>query len=149
MSSPTTHEQVGLVVPGQPQPWERARRNGNRYFLAPRSSEFRDRVVTAWRVEGRPTLDGQLLKVDLLFVFAHAPSNLKKDGTPRAAAPVLPYPDLDNLAKGVLDALNGLLYDDDSQVARLSLGKRFLYPAHELEPRTDVSVMPWGPDVGT
>lgn len=32
-------------------------------------------------------------------------------------------PDLDNIAKVVLDAMNGIVYSDDSRVAVLSLGK--------------------------
>lgn len=32
-------------------------------------------------------------------------------------------PDVDNIAKAILDSLNGLAYDDDSQVVRLSIDK--------------------------
>lgn len=41
--------------------------------------------------------------------------------------------DVDNLAKAVLDALNGLLYVDDKQVVELRSRKRY-----GLEPRTEV-----------
>ena len=34
-------------------------------------------------------------------------------------------PDADNLAKTVLDALNGLAWDDDSQIVSLTVDKRF------------------------
>ena len=34
-------------------------------------------------------------------------------------------PDVDNLAKSVLDGLNGLAFIDDSQIVRLEAGKRF------------------------
>ena len=34
-------------------------------------------------------------------------------------------PDLDNLVKLVLDAYNGVLYDDDSQIISLSLSKMY------------------------
>lgn len=33
-------------------------------------------------------------------------------------------PDLDNLAKSVLDALNGIVWRDDAQVASLSMSKQ-------------------------
>lgn len=34
-------------------------------------------------------------------------------------------PDLDNLAKGVMDALNGIAWHDDSQIVKLELTKRW------------------------
>lgn len=34
-------------------------------------------------------------------------------------------PDCDNIAKAILDALNGIAYKDDSQVAELVVKKRF------------------------
>ena len=42
-------------------------------------------------------------------------------------------PDLDNVAKAVLDALNGVAYMDDKQVVRLALLK-----AYSFEPRIEV-----------
>jgi Holliday junction resolvase RusA-like endonuclease len=44
-------------------------------------------------------------------------------------------PDLDNVAKAVLDALNGVAYVDDKQVVRLSLTKEFSF-----EPRVEVRI---------
>jgi Holliday junction resolvase RusA-like endonuclease len=34
-------------------------------------------------------------------------------------------PDVDNVAKGILDAMNGIIYKDDVQVIRLSLRKNY------------------------
>lgn len=39
-------------------------------------------------------------------------------------------PDCDNIAKAVLDALNGLAYKDDAQVAELVVKKRYGEKAH-------------------
>ena len=44
-------------------------------------------------------------------------------------------PDLDNVAKGVLDAMNGVAYVDDTQVVRLLVQKQY-----SLEPRLVVTV---------
>lgn len=44
-------------------------------------------------------------------------------------------PDLDNVAKAVLDALNGVVYEDDKQVVRLVAEKRY-----SLDPRVEVYV---------
>ena len=34
-------------------------------------------------------------------------------------------PDVDNIAKSILDALNGLVFEDDNQVSKISVEKRF------------------------
>jgi Holliday junction resolvase RusA-like endonuclease len=34
-------------------------------------------------------------------------------------------PDIDNIAKGILDAMNGIVYKDDIQVVRLTLHKNY------------------------
>jgi Holliday junction resolvase RusA-like endonuclease len=44
-------------------------------------------------------------------------------------------PDSDNLAKGVLDALNGILWGDDAAVVELTVSKRYC-----TRPRTCVTV---------
>jgi len=44
-------------------------------------------------------------------------------------------PDLDNVAKAVLDALNGVIYEDDKQVIRLVAEKRY-----SVDPRVEVYV---------
>ena len=47
-------------------------------------------------------------------------------------------PDVDNLAKAVLDALNGILYEDDSQVVMLAVTKQYA----KEEPGTMVTLSP-------
>lgn len=52
------------------------------------------------------------------------------------AGEVIPgKPDLDNVAKAVLDALNGVIYADDKQVVRLVAEKKYSF-----DPRVEVYV---------
>ena len=44
-------------------------------------------------------------------------------------------PDTDNIAKAILDALNGLAYYDDAQVVNLEVQKRY-----SNEPRAEVFI---------
>ena len=44
-------------------------------------------------------------------------------------------PDADNIAKAILDALNGLAYYDDAQVVHLEVQKRY-----SNEPRAEVFI---------
>lgn len=64
----------------------------------------------------------------LLCYFMERPSgDYDKHGGVRAAARCSPWvkPDLDKLERATLDALSGLVYDDDSRVVRVVKEKRF------------------------
>lgn len=58
------------------------------------------------------------------FVFARPKSHLRKAGL-AANAPQWPRQDIDNLEKAVLDALNGVAWNDDSQVVRVVKSKSY------------------------
>lgn len=65
--------------------------------------------------------------VKILFNYAH-PKILSKNDKLLADLDMLykvSRPDVDNLAKLVLDAMNGLVYFDDGQVARLVCEKKY------------------------
>jgi Holliday junction resolvase RusA-like endonuclease len=47
-------------------------------------------------------------------------------------------PDVDNLAKIILDAMNGIVYHDDKQIVCLTVRKRYCRPGDV--PRTDVII---------
>lgn len=128
-----------LVVNGEPVPKARARKGkqGKWYTPAP-TAEYQQRVQTAWLVEGRPNLGDAPLCATAEFVFARPASQVCKDGSPRASAATYPPTDVDNLAKGVLDALNGLAYTDDRQVVTLTVSKR--YAAQAEEPHTALTL---------
>jgi Holliday junction resolvase RusA-like endonuclease len=71
-------------------------------------------MIMASQVHRGPPLEGPLA-VSLEFVFA---CKSKRERKPKATRP-----DSDNLAKGLLDSLNGLLYLDDGQVCDLHVTK--------------------------
>lgn len=65
-------------------------------------------------------------------------------GQPRKRKPRPPRvkdtrPDCDNLSKPVLDAMNGIVYEDDGQVARL-LVEKYRCPQVDNRPRVEVKL---------
>jgi Holliday junction resolvase RusA-like endonuclease len=56
----------------------------------------------------------------------------------------MPKPDVDNYAKGVLDACNGLLWSDDSLVKTLIVSKRWVKAGEE--PGIAMCVIPHEPE---
>ena len=65
----------------------------------------------------------QPLKAEIVACFAVPKSYAKKRRAALLGKPHTHKPDADNLAKGILDALNGLAYPDDAQIAALEVGK--------------------------
>jgi Holliday junction resolvase RusA-like endonuclease len=138
--------QAALTVPGEPVPLERARKGrGGHWYLPPASQEFRERVQTAWLVEGRPRLGELMLVLEAEFVCGRKPSHLKVDGTPRSGAPLMPPCDVTNLLKAVEDALQDqrsgtFMFRDDVQLVEVHGRKRYTEPGEE--PHSEVVVWP-------
>ena len=85
------------------------------------------RMAAAAAYTGAP-LKGPL-RAELSFVFA----SKKKERTWKATRP-----DADNLAKGLLDSLNGTLYVDDNQICELTITK--VHAAHGEQPHVVVEI---------
>lgn len=80
-------------------------------------------------MQGRDLLD-EALEVTICFYMLRPRAHFGKKGV-RASAPLVPVvrPDLLKLARGVEDALSGLVYRDDSQIVDEYLHKRYGDPA--------------------
>ena len=72
-------------------------------------------IADAWLLHGKPRVEGWF-GADMVFVFRYP----KKQ-----AHAYPPKKDVDNLSKLVLDALNGLAYDDDSRCVTMSCRKQY------------------------
>lgn len=120
---------LAFSVPGDPVPQPRPRvstRGGFARAYVPATHAvhaYRAAVASAARAAGAG-VHGDPVEVVIDFVFARPKSHLRKGGL-RAGAPMLPRPDLDNTTKAVLDSLNGVAWNDDSQVHRLVVSKSY------------------------
>jgi Holliday junction resolvase RusA-like endonuclease len=114
---------ITFEVPGDPVPQPRPRitvrgKHGHAYTPGDHKiHRYRSAIAAAARAAGAG-VHGDPVNVVIDFVFARPKSHMRKSGV-RADAPRLPRPDIDNLQKGVCDALNGVAWEDDSQVGRV------------------------------
>ena len=115
-------------VPGEPVPQPRPRvstRGGFARAYVPAKHPvhaYRQSLAAAARDAGLGDT-GEPLNVVIDAVFERPKSHLRKSGV-RADAPRLPRPDVDNIAKAVLDALQDVM-GDDTLVARLVVEKSY------------------------
>lgn len=122
---------VCFSVPGKPQGKGRPRftRSGHTY-TPDRTAEYEERVKLAYKQAGAGKLSG-FVSADICTVFAVPKSYTKAQRAAALNASFAPKkPDCDNIAKIILDALNGMAYDDDAQVVKLRVEKRYGMTAH-------------------
>jgi Holliday junction resolvase RusA-like endonuclease len=129
---------VSFTVAGQPVPQPRPRvstAGGFARAYVPGKHPvhaYREAIAAAARGAGLRTT-GEVLNVVIDAVFERPKSHMNKAGVKSTAAK-LPRPDVDNLAKAVLDALQDVM-GDDSLVGRLVVEK-----SYGQEARTTVRV---------
>lgn len=129
---------VTFTVPGNPVPQPRARvstRGGFARAYVPGKHpvhEYRRAVAEAAKAAGLRST-GKPLAVCICAVFGRPASHKTRTGL-RKGAPLLPRPDVDNVAKAVLDSLQGVM-GDDTMVSTLGVTK-----CYGDEPRTVVVV---------
>lgn len=95
----------------------------------------------------RELLRGCGIYVSMRFVFARPKSHHGRRGLrPSAPLEMFTMPDIDKLARCALDALTGIVFHDDAQVARLWLTKCYGEPerleveVRELPPRAPAPI---------
>jgi Holliday junction resolvase RusA-like endonuclease len=129
---------VSFTVAGQPVPQPRPRvstAGGFARAYVPGKHPvhaYREAIAAAARAAGLTTT-GDVLNVVIDAVFERPKSHMNKAGVKSTAAK-LPRPDVDNIAKAVLDALQDVM-GDDSLVGRLVVEK-----SYGTEARTTVRV---------
>lgn len=137
-----------IVVFGAPMGKERPRATSfgghARIYTPKKTQSYEARFSSEWNTK-YPSQEPltEALIVDIWCYFPLLKSDYKKDGsftksgTRKLDGVEKPTkkPDADNIAKAVLDGLNGIAFVDDSQVTSLSVHKRYSY-----KPRVKVTI---------
>lgn len=114
-------------VPGKPVPQPRPKistRGGFGRAYTPANhpiNEYRQAVEMYAKLAGCELLSGSVA-ISVQFIFERPKSHFSKSGL-KKDAPDFVGCDVDNLLKGVLDALTGIAFIDDRQVEYVEAGK--------------------------
>lgn len=99
----------------------------HRMYTPTRTSTFEEKV--RWTFKSKYNVETELsikpFRAKILVVFEPPKSTSKKKRFELIGNEYTKKPDSDNIAKIILDSLNGLAYKDDSQVSTLSIIKQY------------------------
>jgi Holliday junction resolvase RusA-like endonuclease len=121
---------ISFVVQGQPQGKGRAKvttRNGFAHAYTPEKTLLYENLIKVCFLEKKvERLQGALQMT--IYAFYQIPksfSKKKRDDALTGEIFPLTKPDVDNIAKVVCDALNGVAYEDDKQIVELTVKKYY------------------------
>lgn len=115
-----------IYIPGDPVGKQRPRVANGHAYTPQRTKDYQSKVAWAWKQAKGPKIEGPVL---MRIVWHHRiPKRTAKAN--RAAmlkSEIMPTtrPDLDNVCKSIMDGLNGVAYDDDSQIVSLTAIRRY------------------------
>jgi len=127
---------IVVEIPGKPVAWKRAGRRGSKYY----DSQLNEKNLIRWHYKLAHNGIISASKPLSVYIQYHISppkslsllKRLKLIGTFHTKKP-----DIDNLSKIILDALNGYAWKDDAQVAELSAIK-----IYAKEEKTIIKIIP-------
>jgi Holliday junction resolvase RusA-like endonuclease len=107
---------ITFTVPGEPSPWKRAGSNGAQRFTLDSMAGHKETVRWCAHAAGVRPVDCPV-RLDVVAIFATPRSWSVNRRLAAIGCPVAKTPDGDNLVKLIADALEGIAYPNDKQVA--------------------------------
>jgi len=130
-----------LCIEGNPIPWKRAgrRRIGADIITYDRQLKEKEQIRWKMRDDFREEPFRVPLKVEIYFFMPipKAASRKQREQMIRGQISHMKRPDIDNMAKFVLDCMTGVIFNDDAQINELDLKKRYA-----TSPRTKIVITP-------
>lgn len=121
-----------FTIPGRPVPKARPRVVRGHAYTPQSTLDYERTVQWCYKAyaQGRPPLTVPC-QIEMVFRFP-IPAAARRKTMPDKIKPGDPYtsrPDADNLAKAILDALNGLAFADDALVVSITARKEYGEPS--------------------
>ena len=123
---------ISIIVPGKPRGKGRPRFGAGHAYTPASTRRYEHEIA----VEAQRAVAGCLsdwdktapMRVDILAVFPIPVSWSKRKRAEAEAGDIAPQvkPDLDNVVKIALDAINGIVFEDDKQVVKIDASKVYL-----------------------
>lgn len=120
---------IRFQVPGEPKAKARPRVTRSGIAFTPKNTVMYENLVrTSFQqsYQDHVPLDCEMQAIiTAYFSIPKSVSNKKKELMSFGLINPTKKPDLDNIAKAILDSLNGIAYKDDSQIVSLLISKKY------------------------
>lgn len=117
-----------FIIAGKVQAKQRPRFTGKFVYTPKQTIEYENWVKTTYldKYRGQPVFENAL-KVKIIAYYEVPKSASKKKKLQMLHNEIFPTikPDTDNIAKSILDSLNGIAFLDDKQVVKLEVEKYY------------------------
>lgn len=140
---------VTFSVVGVPKGKERPRvirdKDGRPHAYTPTATKNKEKAIASLYLasaNGYKFADKPLkVALDFFYPIPGSWTRVKKEKALQGKITPCVKPDLDNAAKLIMDALNGVAYPDDKQILMLSASKRYGEPARAVVTIEDMEVI--------
>ena len=126
---------VEFTVYGEPKGKGRPRFGNGRTYTPKTTTEYEKNVLSAYMDKYHTLKLKNEIWVQIRAYMGIPQITPKKRRAGMIGTGVTKRPDVDNIAKIILDALNGVAYDDDKQITRLIISKEY-----DETPRVEVKM---------
>ena len=127
---------TNFTIPGDPQGWTRTRTNNGQFFTAPETRAYQNSVRWMAKANGVQLIEGPVSVAIVAHYRVPATASRKRKASMLSGEEFpTKKPDIDNVVKNILDALNAMAWVDDAQVVSLNVQKLW-----SEEPRVEVTV---------
>ena len=126
-----------MIIPGEPKGKGRPRFYNGHAVTPEGTREYEKLVSAAYISSGGKYYEGPIgIRIRAYFQIPKSVSKKSQCAMLTGAMKPTKRPDADNIAKIILDALNGVAYKDDSQVIDISVMKMY-----SAEARVEVEIL--------
>ena len=131
---------ITVTIPGEPVGKGRPKftKAGTAYTPS-KTRAYENKVTFLYKMaaKGRKFQRHMPVAVEIRAYYEIPQSDSKRQRERKLSGAIMPCkkPDIDNVVKAVLDAINGIAYEDDAQVVMISAQK-----AYSERPRVEISV---------
>ena len=114
---------ITFFVEGKPQGKGRPRFSKNVVYTPQKTIEYEHRIADAYH--GECAVGSLFVDIKAFFAIPKSYTKEQKNAIRKGNLSPTKKPDADNIGKVVLDALNGIAYEDDKQVVDLRVSKQY------------------------
>lgn len=120
-----------ITIPGKPKAKDRPIFFNGHAYTSKSTRAYEKKVKSIWKDKTSITFHGAVdVSITAYYQIPKSTSKVAKEMMLEGIRLPGKKPDADNIGKIIMDALNGLAYDDDKQVVDLHVSKRYAEEAH-------------------